>query len=61
MQLVAVNKYFVLLWQVFFVLRKRNDQISALHVIHHGLVPMTMWIGTKFASGNFICLQSAFE
>lgn len=32
----------------FFVLRKKNSQISFLHVFHHGVVPTLMYIGLKF-------------
>ena len=34
---------------VFMVLRKKNQQISNLHVIHHSVVPLSVWIGIKFA------------
>lgn len=27
----------------FFVLRKRYDQVSTLHVIHHGIMPFSVW------------------
>ncbi|XP_076352644.1 uncharacterized protein LOC143248093 [Tachypleus tridentatus] len=37
---------------VFFVLRKKFNQISPLHVIHHGLVPVSVWSGVKFAAGG---------
>lgn len=32
----------------FFVLRKKNSQITFLHVFHHGVVPTLMYIGLKF-------------
>lgn len=32
----------------FFILRKKNSQISFLHVFHHGIVPTLMYIGLKF-------------
>jgi hypothetical protein len=32
----------------FFVLRKKNSQISFLHVFHHAIVPTLMYIGLKF-------------
>lgn len=41
---------FVLL-QLFFVLRKKNSQVSTLHVIHHGCMPMSVWFGVKFTPG----------
>lgn len=36
----------------FFVLRKKNEHISTLHVIHHGLMPMSVWFGVKFTPGG---------
>lgn len=44
----------VLFWQIFFVLRKKNDHISTLHVIHHGVMPMSVWFGVKFTPGGYI-------
>jgi hypothetical protein len=41
---------------IFFVLRKKNDHISTLHVIHHGVMPMSVWFGVKFTPGG----QSTF-
>lgn len=37
---------------VFFVMRKRYDQVSTLHVIHHGLMPASVWWGVKFTPGG---------
>eukprot|EP00794_Sanderia_malayensis_P018161 gene18161-19974_t len=37
---------------VFFVLRKRNAQISFLHVYHHATMPLLWWIGTKWVPGG---------
>ncbi|XP_066996656.1 very long chain fatty acid elongase AAEL008004 isoform X1 [Anabrus simplex] len=36
----------------FFVLRKKNSHISTLHVIHHGVMPMSVWFGVKFTPGG---------
>lgn len=36
----------------FFVMRKRYDQVSTLHVIHHGLMPASVWWGVKFTPGG---------
>jgi hypothetical protein len=36
----------------FFVLRKRYDQVSTLHVIHHGIMPVSVWWGVKFTPGG---------
>lgn len=32
----------------FFILRKKQSQISFLHVFHHGVVPTLMYVGLKF-------------
>ncbi|KAJ8918577.1 hypothetical protein NQ315_013082 [Exocentrus adspersus] len=37
---------------IFFVLRKKYDHISTLHVIHHGVMPMSVWFGVKFTPGG---------
>lgn len=37
----------------FFVMRKRYDQVSTLHVIHHGIMPVSVWWGVKFTPGKF--------
>ncbi|XP_014092354.1 very long chain fatty acid elongase 7 [Bactrocera oleae] len=36
----------------FFVMRKRYDQVSTLHVIHHGIMPCSVWWGVKFTPGG---------
>lgn len=38
--------------QIFFVLRKKFDHVSTLHVIHHGVMPMSVWFGVKFTPGG---------
>ncbi|XP_031826836.1 very long chain fatty acid elongase AAEL008004 [Nomia melanderi] len=45
-------KFTELLDTIFFVLRKKNNQISTLHVIHHGCMPMSVWFGVKFTPGG---------
>lgn len=40
----------------FFVLRKKFNHISTLHVIHHGIMPVSVWWGLKFFPGG----QSTF-
>ncbi|KAL0109554.1 hypothetical protein PUN28_014547 [Cardiocondyla obscurior] len=49
----AVYTYFIcklieLLDTVFFVLRKKDRQITFLHLYHHSLMPVAAWIGVKF-------------
>ncbi|XP_063706625.1 very long chain fatty acid elongase AAEL008004-like isoform X2 [Culicoides brevitarsis] len=37
---------------IFFVMRKKTSQVSTLHVIHHGCMPMSVWFGVKFTPGG---------
>lgn len=46
------SKYIELLDTVFFVLRKKNSQITFLHVYHHSVMLWTWWFGVKFAAGG---------
>lgn len=38
---------------IFFNLRKKTEHVSTLHVIHHGCMPFSVWLGLKFAPGNY--------
>lgn len=38
---------------IFAVLRKKQNQVSNLHVLHHGSLPISVWIGMKFVPGEF--------
>ncbi|XP_066500025.1 elongation of very long chain fatty acids protein 7a [Hoplias malabaricus] len=46
------SKFIELLDTVFFVLRKKNNQISFLHVFHHSVMPFTWWFGVKVSPGG---------
>jgi elongation of very long chain fatty acids protein 4 len=37
---------------VFFILRKKFNQVSFLHVYHHSIMPFTWWFGVRFAGGT---------
>ncbi|KAI5643775.1 GNS1/SUR4 family domain-containing protein [Phthorimaea operculella] len=41
-----------LLDTIFFVLRKKDNQISTLHIFHHTLMPFAAWMGLTFAPGG---------
>lgn len=41
-----------LLDTVFFVLRKKNSQVSFLHLYHHSLMPVCSFIGVKYFAGK---------
>ncbi|XP_034945984.1 elongation of very long chain fatty acids protein AAEL008004-like [Chelonus insularis] len=48
---------------LFFILRKKYQQVSTLHVIHHGVMPFSVWMGLKFAPGGhstFFALLNTF-
>lgn len=42
--------------QIFFVLRKKNSQVTFLHVYHHSIMPFTWWFGVRFAPGRLSSL-----
>lgn len=41
-------KFFDFLDTIFFVLRKKYNQVTFLHVTHHCLMPITCYVGMKF-------------
>lgn len=47
-----ISKFTEFFDTIFFVMRKRYDQVSTLHVIHHGLMPASVWWGVKFTAGG---------
>ncbi|XP_046741586.1 elongation of very long chain fatty acids protein AAEL008004-like [Diprion similis] len=47
-----ISKFTEFFDTIFFVLRKKNEQVSTLHVIHHGIMPMSVWFGLKFTPGG---------
>ena len=36
----------------FMVLKKKNNQLTSLHVIHHMIMPMCSWIFLKWVGGG---------
>lgn len=50
--LFFISKFVDLLDTIFFVLRKKSNQITMLHVIHHGLLPVSIWPGVLFTCGG---------
>ena len=41
-----------------FILRKRQRQISFLHVFHHFAVPLSLWFGIKVVPGSIMTFDS---
>ncbi|CAL1268630.1 unnamed protein product [Larinioides sclopetarius] len=48
----SIYCYIIVIFQIFFVMRKKYSQVSTLHVIHHGIMPMSVWLGLKFTPGG---------
>ncbi|KAG6796217.1 elongation of very long chain fatty acids protein [Apis mellifera caucasica] len=51
-----IIKVFDLLDTVFFVLRKKQQQVSFLHVYHHTGMILGTWVCTKFLPGGHVTL-----
>ncbi|KPI98128.1 Elongation of very long chain fatty acids protein AAEL008004 [Papilio xuthus] len=47
-----IAKLTELLDTIFFVLRKKDNQISTLHIYHHTIMPIITWIGVKYIPGG---------
>ncbi len=47
-----ISKFIDFFDTIFFVLRKKSNQITMLHIIHHGLLPMSVWPGVRYTGGG---------
>ncbi|KAI1309051.1 Elongation of very long chain fatty acids protein 1 [Halotydeus destructor] len=47
-------KIFDLLDTVFFILRKKHNQVTVLHVVHHAIMPLTTVFAAKVCWNSFI-------
>nr|CAD7434094.1 unnamed protein product [Timema monikensis] len=59
-ELLDTVSVIVLILQVFFVLRKKSNQISYLHLYHHTFMPVCSWIGVKFFAGVIVLILQVF-
>ncbi|GBM42731.1 Elongation of very long chain fatty acids protein 7 [Araneus ventricosus] len=48
-----ITKLIEYLDTVIFVLRKKDSQISFLHVFHHTSVPVISWLGVSYGPGGY--------
>lgn len=48
-----MSKFIELLDTIFFVMRKKFNQCSFLHVFHHAIMPASWWFGVRFVPGGF--------
>lgn len=58
-----ITKFIEFCDTLFFVLRKKYDHITTLHVIHHGIMPFSVWWGVKFVPGGhatFFAFSNSF-
>ena len=47
-----ISKFIDFLDTVFFILRKKSNQVTVLHVTHHGVIPVFMYPGIRFLNGG---------
>lgn len=47
-----VNSKNLFTFQVFFVLRKKTNHVSFLHVYHHSGMVLASWVGVKYIAGG---------
>nr|KAG5714103.1 hypothetical protein BaRGS_020431 [Batillaria attramentaria] len=50
--LYYISKYIELADTVFFILRKKNGQITFLHVYHHATMILNWWLGVAYVAGG---------
>ncbi|KAK0052067.1 elongation of very long chain fatty acids protein 4 [Biomphalaria pfeifferi] len=50
--LFFISKLIEFLDTIFFVVRKKNNQITFLHVYHHATMTVFTWLGVKFLPGG---------
>ncbi|XP_071042442.1 very long chain fatty acid elongase AAEL008004 isoform X2 [Parasteatoda tepidariorum] len=49
-----ISKFIEFLDTIFFVLRKKNSQITFLHLFHHAIMPITTWHFVKYGCGGYV-------
>ncbi len=57
------SKVIELLDTLFFILRKKNNQITFLHVYHHCTMIINWWLGVKYIAGGqswFLAMCNSF-
>ncbi|KAJ4442273.1 hypothetical protein ANN_12140 [Periplaneta americana] len=47
-----LSKFTEFMDTIFFVLRKKDNQVTVLHLYHHTVTPLETWICVKFIAGG---------
>ncbi len=59
--LFFLSKFIELLDTIFFIMKKNFRQVSILHVLHHGIMPISWWFGVRFVPGGFGTFHSCIN
>lgn len=46
-----LSKFVEMMDTMFFILRKKNHLLTSLHLIHHGMLPVSCWFTVKYLPG----------
>uniref|UniRef100_A0A8D0DY53 Elongation of very long chain fatty acids protein n=1 Tax=Salvator merianae TaxID=96440 RepID=A0A8D0DY53_SALMN len=52
------SKYIELTDTIIFILRKKNEQVTFLHVFHHSVLPWSWWWGARFSPGGMVSFHA---
>ncbi|GLG95116.1 Elongation of very long chain fatty acids protein AAEL008004 [Gryllus bimaculatus] len=47
-----ISKFMEMFDTVIFLITKKNYPVTDMHIVHHSLMPISVWAGLKFAPGN---------
>lgn len=56
--LYYISKFTELADTTFFILRKKQSQVTFLHVYHHSVTPLETWFLVKFLAGGNATFQN---
>ncbi len=56
-----ISKFIDFLDTFFFILRKKNNQITFLHLFHHGIMPLSVWPCFRFIGGGHAVFLVTFN
>ena len=57
----SLGKQILSILQLFFVLRKKENQVTILHLYHHTVTPLETWVCVKFIAGEYWQAAQLFE